>query len=343
MTDSPFAAAAPRAVVSKRQARSNPKIEHLEPVVLKDGRDITKAHLRFIPHEGRETELSLKVSREGKSALGGNPEVAITLDDGALQALAQYLERGQVFRDSAAGRYILIPLDGNTPDLEGKNLQNVTQALLQTLSNQDIAQNIFTAELSPDFARTLQYAARASQIEAALAELQNLIEATDTREQQLQAWLQTYAWIFGTEFVSLENVRQFDRNHKLDALVRGFSGFCDVIELKKSSMEVLVWDDSHKGFFFSKDTSAAIGQTITYLERLHAAARRGLEDAEHIKAFYPHGTIVIGRSHDWDEAKHKALIGLNEHLHRLRVITYDQLLAIGRNVLSTLTPDGDNA
>jgi hypothetical protein len=54
-----------------------------------------------------------------------------------------------------------------------------------------------------------------------------------------------------------------------------------------------------------------------------------------VRAYHPRAVIVIGRSPDWDEAKVKALHGLNGRVHGVTVMTYD-LLAQGERLLDIL-------
>lgn len=70
-----------------------------------------------------------------------------------------------------------------------------------------------------------------------------------------------------------------------------------------------------------------------YLKKLdadrHAIIARDGEDTCKIRA-----KIIIGR--DRDQAQRQALRLYNGHLHRIEVITFDQLLRIARRVLTYL-------
>jgi hypothetical protein len=63
-------------------------------------------------------------------------------------------------------------------------------------------------------------------------------------------------------------------------------------------------------------------------DRYAIKARDG-EDPLKIRA-----KVIIGR--DGDENQKRALRRLNGHLHRIEILTFDQLLRIARNVLSYL-------
>jgi len=114
------------------------------------------------------------------------------------------------------------------------------------------------------------------------------------------------------------------------------TGYRDIIELKRPDKRVLNYDEPRRSHYFSADVSAAIGQCHRYLDMLHRAAEHGLLDHEEIVAYHPRATVVIGRSHDWDESKVKALHGLNSRLVGIAIMTYDQLLAQGKRLVQIL-------
>jgi hypothetical protein len=65
-------------------------------------------------------------------------------------------------------------------------------------------------------------------------------------------------------------------------------------------------------------------------------AAKGLQDHPEIVAYHRRAIVVIGRSHDWDEDKLKALHGLNRRLPGIMVMTYEQLLAQGERLVDML-------
>jgi hypothetical protein len=83
----------------------------------------------------------------------------------------------------------------------------------------------------------------------------------------------------------------------------------------------------------------AIGQATRYLEVLHDEARRGLRDHPEIVAYYPRAAIVIGRSNGWTDGQYRGLRALNDRLHGITIMTFDQLLAQGERLLDMLRDD----
>jgi hypothetical protein len=132
-------------------------------------------------------------------------------------------------------------------------------------------------------------------------------------------------------------VRNIPAGDHLDLLLPTvIAGFRDIVELKRPDMPVLNWDKAHRNFYFSADSSSAIGQCHRYLDVLHEDASQGLRDHPEIVAYHPRATIVIGRSADWREDQHRALHGLNRRLNGITVMTYDQLLAQGERLVQML-------
>jgi hypothetical protein len=77
-------------------------------------------------------------------------------------------------------------------------------------------------------------------------------------------------------------------------------------------MTVLHYDRAHRNYFFSQDTSRAIGQCHRYLDVLHEEAAQGLRDHPEIVAYHPRAIVVIGRSVTWDADTLRALHGLKD-------------------------------
>ena len=125
---------------------------------------------------------------------------------------------------------------------------------------------------------------------------------------------------------------------QVDELMEGTTtGLRDVIELKRPSHKVIMFDKDHRSYFFSRDVSVAIGQCHRYLDVLHLdVGERGLRDHPEVVSYHPQAVIVIGRSNQWGTDELRALHGLNQRLHGITVVTYDQLLQQGQRALEVL-------
>jgi hypothetical protein len=111
-------------------------------------------------------------------------------------------------------------------------------------------------------------------------------------------------------------------------------GYRDLVELKRPDMSVLNLDATHRNYFWSRDTAAAIGQCTRYLEQLQ---QMRLRDHPEIVAHHPRATVVIGRSVSWSEEQVRALVSLNARLNGITVITFDLLLRQAERLLEIVT------
>jgi hypothetical protein len=179
-------------------------------------------------------------------------------------------------------------------------------------------------------------ALRAFDLRIAVDELAALLDGGEVLERVYQDWCDRHSWAFGNAHVLRDDVRRLDDGNIVDMLLPDLVGFRDIIELKRPDEELLCWDRSHRSYYFSSQTSKAIGQVHKYIDKLHDVARDGLAGHPHIVAYHPHARIVIGRSHDWELEKTRALRGLNERLHGVSVMTYDHLLGSARQLLATI-------
>src|SRR5690349_21407027 len=93
------------------------------------------------------------------------------------------------------------------------------------------------------------------------------------------------------------------------------------------------YDESHRSHYAGASLSLVIGQVQKYLEEVDAGRYeirfRDNEDPNKVRA-----KIIIGR--DIDEAQRQALRRFNGHLHRIEVLTFDQLSRTAGQVISYL-------
>lgn len=167
---------------------------------------------------------------------------------------------------------------------------------------------------------------------------QNLAEGR-SEERVYQEWCKAHPWAFGNVYTTPDDVRRIALGDEVDVLLAStINGLRDIIELKRPDHDVLGYDESHRSYYFSPPLTKAIGQCHRYLDALHEAAGHGLRDNPQIRAYHPRAVIVIGRSEAWPEEQLAALHGLNGRLHGISVMTYDQLLAQGQQMLEVVEP-----
>jgi hypothetical protein len=166
----------------------------------------------------------------------------------------------------------------------------------------------------------------------ALVELKRLV-ADSENERDFQRHLEEHPWMFGSEYSERLARRNWTRGSDADHMVRRTSdGALELIEIKVplNGRDLFIYDPSHDCYHPSSPLSKVVGQVMHYLEKLdqdclRIAAIDG-EDVNKIRA-----KIIIGR--DSDNWPQKTLRNLNAHLHRIEIITYDQLINIAERVL----------
>lgn len=327
--------------VNKKAAKDNANIEYCEPFTIHDSRQKKIDILPFfIKHSdpNAERDLSIKISEYEKKNRIPILSTEININAKAAEILRQKLnELYELKKIPDNGNFLLIRLgDGQQVDLSGLDSSDVAKAIISILENDEIIASIDTVDFSDDLAFAFRNSIRIKSLIKAMNELEAALETNDN-EQYYQDWCEENGWIFGNQYVLRDTERRISRKDNVDFLATSvISGFRDVIELKKPSFSVLMFDKSHESFYFSSDTSKAIGQCHRYLDVLAEEAANGLRDNREIVAYHPRATIVIGRSNNWSEEMHKALHGLNSRMSGISILTYDHLLLQGKRLIEML-------
>lgn len=324
--------------VNKKAAKDNANIEYCEPFTIHESRQKKIDILPFfIKHSdpNAERDLSIKISEYEQKKLIPKE---ININAKAAEKLRQKLnELYELKKIPDNGNFLLIRLgDGQKVDLSGLDSSDVAKAIISILENDEIIANIDAVDFSDDLAFAFRNSIRIKSLIKAMNELEAALETNDN-EQFYQDWCEENGWIFGNQYVIRDIERRISRKDNVDFLATSvISGFRDVIELKKPSFSVLMFDKSHESYYFSSDTSKAIGQCHRYLDVLAEEAANGLRDNREIVAYHPRATIVIGRSNNWSEEMHKALHGLNSRMNGISILTYDHLLLQGKRLIEML-------
>lgn len=313
------------------------RLAHGEPVVLRASK---QTHIEVKPFYVRRSdgeELSVKITSqkkaEGKPFRVSRP-TEINLNHGEIVALHESLHRFLAVIDEEDGRYVVIRLD------EGEQVQ--ARKLAAVLAQPGVAARLTADDLNAEVAFALAAPVRIRDLQAAVDELRHLLDSGDGEEATYQDWCDRHHWAFGNVYVARDEVRTIALGDQVDLLMKSsLNGLRDIYELKRSDMDVLGYDKTHKSFFWSRDTAMAIGQCHRYLDALHEGAAHGLRDHPEITAYHPRAVIVIGRSVDWSDNRHRALHGLNARLHGIQVQTYDHLLAQAEATLALIRGDDD--
>jgi hypothetical protein len=118
-------------------------------------------------------------------------------------------------------------------------------------------------------------------------------------------------------------------------LRRTMDGYIELVEIKTplEGRPLFRFDHSHQSHCAGSALSEVIGQVQKYLEDIDASRYeirfRDNEDPNKVRA-----KIIIGR--DIDEPQRQALRRFNGHLHRIEVLTFDQLFRKAGQVVAYL-------
>lgn len=332
-----------------RKTASSGKVDYAPPVVLNEtSKSKLHALAWFIPRSDGRTEFSLKL--EGFVKPKDQPWIedkakTLTLSETSSLQLLKYLQTHlPIAAQSETGEFILIRVTSGEANLAGHDPQELVGALTKVLSQSELLEHLSTTELTHELSIALRGSIRLSEMRSAVAELRSNLGSGEANEQTYQTWCEKHCWAFGNAYVVRDEVRAISTGDNLDLLLPTvIAGYRDIVELKRPDKEVLLYDATHKNFYFSADVSKAIGQCHRYLDILHQAAKDGLLDHKEVVAYHPRATIVIGRSHDWTDERQRALHGLNRRLHGISVMTYDHLLAQGERLIEMMSPAEDES
>lgn len=275
---------------------------------------------------------SISLSSEGEDEIQKLITFLLAIRKGAAKDSGSYvvLETSSV-PDPAALQKVL-----NDASASGK--ADALTAVLQAATNDvDVFDALMErASRDPHMFAEAAAALNLASFKAAVIELRNLIEKPDVGEQEFQKLLEKYPWMFGSEYSELLNRRNWTRDEKQDFVLRRTAdGYIEIVEIKTplNGRRLFLEDASHKTYYASADLSKVIGQVENYIGKLEADHLRikaiDCEDTNKIRA-----KIVIGR--DGTPEEQAALRTFNGHLHRIEVITFDQLLRIAERVIAYL-------
>lgn len=182
------------------------------------------------------------------------------------------------------------------------------------------------------FLNNVAVAARMVNYQRIYEELVDLVNSSATSESAIQNLLASNPWLFGSEYSELVERRTWTRDDRLDFMLRRtIDDYLEIVEIKTPFSEPLMrYDDSHDSYFPSAKLSAVLGQVVRYIEEVErqrdAIIAKDGYDTLKIRA-----RVIIGR--DGNRDHQKALHNFNAHLHRVEIITFDQLLRTGKRVL----------
>jgi hypothetical protein len=321
---------------------SNGNIDYGDSVTLKES---TRSQINVIPffiNRTDRTHFACKITQYSKLSIPPflREERSISLDENASIKLLNFLRvHLAVSQENNEGHYLVIPITDQGVEVSNADPIQLASSLLTALNNPQVLSHFQDLDLTNELTSALKNVIKIREMRSAVMELRESLNQGQHLESIYQNWCERHSWAFGNAYVMRDEVRSISTGDNLDLLLPNvIGGYRDIVELKRPNMEVLRWDDDHRNFYFSPDTSKAIGQCHRYLDVLHEVGANGLRDNPSIVSYHPRATIVIGRSHNWEINKQKALHGLNNRLNGIKVMTYDHLLDQGERLLQIINP-----
>lgn len=157
-----------------------------------------------------------------------------------------------------------------------------------------------------------------------------------------QSWIFENHWLFGVNYQEpIEKQRLNLDGIMPDYLFPRIDGFVDLLEIKLPSSSVVTNNASHTGSYrWTVEATTAIGQVVHYLseiDRLRYEIEAKIQQRQDrtVSMLKPRAYILIGNSAGWSTEKREGLRKLNDTLHGIEVLTYQQLIYRGEAFLST--------
>lgn len=339
--------------VRVRKATRNPNVGSTEQVVLKEGpRAFRLATLIEIikPESGEVHHHVLKIDSIDRTKKGWfyRPEKSVSLEgqepdeiDRLFRFIKAHLEgklhsSGDLHILSSVEYEKLGKLVDLVPNLASPDMVELVKLILPRVKEAAAYLPEFVTAFSqsdPETVGHLATAARVVQHTRAYDALKSLVGTGDSPEQAYQELLSKHPWMFGSEYSELLDRRKWTRDDNVDFMLRRTSdNFLEIIEIKTPFTEPLfIHDKSHDSYYPSSKLSPVIGQVMRYISEIERS-RDQILSKDKCDTLKIRARIIAGR--DGDEQHQAALRTLNGHLHRLEVITFDQLLRIAARVLA---------
>jgi hypothetical protein len=337
-----------------KRSYSNPNVKAITQAVLKEGPQAFKlATLTEIvnPKTDEFHHYSLKIDHIDKKKAGWfhKPEKSVRLEGkepDEIEKLYTFLHAA--YKNSlgdATGPLHLISSQDYAklenlleaiPNIADTDKLNLVGNILSQLDRDSSSIEGFVKIFEESKADTLKHIATASRLigySKSVAELKRLISAPGTSESSFQKHLERNPWMFGSEYSELLPRKTWTRDDRLDYMLRKtVDDYLEIVEIKTAFSELLfLHDKSHDSFYPSSKLTPVIGQVTRYIEEVERN-RDSIIAKDGTDTLKIRARIIIGR--DGDKSHQSALRNFNAHLHRIEIITYDQLLRIAERVLS---------
>jgi hypothetical protein len=186
--------------------------------------------------------------------------------------------------------------------------------------------------------RMVAAALRTAHRTPALNRLVTFIEQ-DVLEKQFQRLFDANWWMLGRHYVKRIENRELAARTQIDILLQSADNYYDLFELKRSKTEIFKpYDEDRTVLVLRSEVNDAVTQTIQYIYTLERHLEINRSPPVNLDLLRLNTYVVIGFIADDDperQAKRLALRLYNSHLHRIKVVTYDEIVRIAQQVISS--------
>ena len=337
-----------------QESYKNPNVGKITQVVLKEGPQAFRIATLMEIINPKTKELhhySLKIDHINSIKKGWfhKPEKSVRLegnDPNEIEKLFKFLSA--VYKDSfgdvtgdmhiiSGSEYAKIEnvLEA-IPNIADNDKLQLVGSILSHLDSEASSFGDFVSALQGSKSETLHHLAAASKMieySHAMNKLKLLVEDASTSEATFQKQLEQNPWMFGSEYSEILPRKTWTRDDRLDYMLRKtVDEYLEIVEIKTAFSESLfLHDNSHDSYYPSSKLSTVLGQVTRYIEEVERNRDSiiAIDGSDPLKI---RARIIVGR--DGNKEQQKALRNFNAHLHRIEIITYDQLIKIAERVLN---------
>jgi hypothetical protein len=221
---------------------------------------------------------------------------------------------------------------------------DVLRKILSSEENKKAAFEFFKEQYPELDKKILTYKLVQSRRKALVEFSQSLDDPEKIERNYWQPFLEKNRWMFGLSYFVLLDDSRIDLENNADYLLEAEDGFIDIVEIKHPHVDF--WQQDHSGSYKkyrgflqpSDELKGATTQAIHYIFQVE----KKFNDPDWQRTHHcetpvkPTCTIILGRSNSWAIEEKTAFRLLNDSLHGVEIITFDQLYIRAEKILKTL-------
>ena len=344
-----------------QESYKNPNVRRVTQTVLKEGpRAFKIASLMEIinPKTKEFHHYSLKIDHIDKTKAGWfyKPERSVRLEGkepDEIEVLVKFLSAAYTDEfGKASGEMHLVSsndyaklenLVAAIPNISDADKIHLVGTLISQLDENSSSTTSFVKAFEESGSDTIKHIATAARLidySKSLEKLRLLVGDPNAVEREFQKHLEINAWMFGSEYSELLPRKTWASDDRLDYMLRKtVDDYLEIVEIKTAFEDALfLRDSSHDSYYPSSRLSPVIGQVTRYIEEVERN-RDSILVTDDVGSLKIRARVIVGRD---GSAEHQAALrSFNTHLHRIEIITYDQLIKIAERVLNVLNPKSE--